>query len=151
MQKNKQTQKKQKLEKVIQNEIFDFLIKHNYFFWRENNIPVMQKTGAKYRYRALPKHTPKGLPDIMIVNKGRFIGVEVKAKYRKLTPEQADYGLKLLKNGGYYIIARSVDELQNGLREIASGRKDFTHDVYTNSVHARLDNTFLSELSKDNN
>ena len=47
-------------------------------FTRTNNIPVYDKTRGSYR--ALPKHTLKGFPDIPVGKQGRFIGLEVKTK-----------------------------------------------------------------------
>ena len=132
MQQNKQQQEKDKLENVIQNEIFDFLLEHNYYFWRQNNMPVFQKSGGSYRYRALPKHTPRGIPDIFILHMGKFIGVEVKTKYRKLTEQQAYFGLMCIKNGGYYLIARSVEDLVHGLNNIIFNRDKMTDEVYKN-------------------
>lgn len=123
MQKNKQEKKKEKLENVIQNEIFSYLIEHNYFFWRSNNIPVFGKNnGGKYMYRSLPKHTPRGLPDIIVIHEGKFIAIEVKRVGAKLSDTQADFGLKVVKNKAYYIVARSVEELDNEMKRIVNYR-----------------------------
>jgi hypothetical protein len=104
---------KKKLENDIQNEIFDFLLKENYFFWRSNNVPVFGKNnGGKYMYRKLPKHTPKGLPDICVVHNGEFIAVEVKRDGCHLTEDQALFGEKVMCANAWYYCVHSVDELK---------------------------------------
>lgn len=75
---------KKPLEKEILNSICNYLGENKFFFWRANNIPVYGKNNAgKYMYRSLPKHTPKGIPDIIVVLRGIIIGIEVKRKDAK--------------------------------------------------------------------
>lgn len=108
-----------KLEKDIQNEIFDVLVRAQVFFWRSNNIPVYGKNNAgKYMYRRLPKHTPRGLPDIIILNKGRFIGIEVKREGAKLRPEQAQFGLDVIRNDCIYEVVHSKEEMEKVIEEL---------------------------------
>lgn len=101
------------LESQIQKEICEFLEFQGFFFWRSNNVPVfaMSNDGVR-RFRSLPKHTPRGLPDIMVVTKtGKFIGVEVKRPGSKLRPEQAEFGAKLVMNNAEFYVVHSVAEL----------------------------------------
>lgn len=105
-----------KSESVIVREICDYLFEAGYFFWRSNNVPVFG--------RALPKFTPKGLPDIMMVHNGVFVGFEVKrpadeSKREKngrtiragtMSVEQMDFGEKLRRAGGEYNVVRSKEE-----------------------------------------
>lgn len=101
-----------KLEKDIQREICDYLHRKEYFFWRSNNIPVFSKSNDGIRrFRALPKYTPKGLPDIIVLHKGKFIALEVKRPHAKLRPEQADFGVKVEMNEGKYYIVHSLEEV----------------------------------------
>lgn len=104
---------KEILEKDIQREICDWLYSKGYFFWRSNNIPVFGRSndGVK-RFRALPKYTPRGLPDIIIIKQGRFIALEVKRPGMKLRPEQAEFGTKLTLNGGFYHMVTSLGEVE---------------------------------------
>lgn len=102
-----------KLENEIQNEIFDFLLKGNFFFWRSNNIPVFGKNhGGKYMYRSLPKHTPRGLPDICVLHKGEYIAIEVKREGCKLSENQQAFAIKVINAGCKYICVHSVEELK---------------------------------------
>lgn len=103
---------KKKLEKDIQREVCEWLDKNGYMFWRSNNIPVYgMNNGGKMTFRKLPKYTPRGIPDIMVVFEGRFIGIEVKRSGAKLRPEQITFKEKMEANGGYYAVVTSVEEL----------------------------------------
>lgn len=94
-------------------------VQHNFLFWRSNNVPVFAKNNAgRMVYRSLPKHTPKGLPDIMLIYKGIFIGVEVKRPGAFLSPDQRAFMVSLKQHGGIYIVAQSVIDLKEGLRVI---------------------------------
>ena len=72
----------------------------------------MGRVGAngEMRYRALPKHTPRGLPDLMIVHNGKFTGIEVKRPGAKLRPEQGAFGIKLTLAGAEYHVVHSLEE-----------------------------------------
>ena len=67
-----------KLEKDIQREICDWLQESGFFFWRNNTVPVFQRDKYGARFRKLPKYTPAGLPDIIVIHNGKFISLEVK-------------------------------------------------------------------------
>jgi hypothetical protein len=117
-----------KTETQIVREICEWLEKGGFFFWRSNNVPVMQGT----RMRALPKYTPRGLSDIMIVWRGRFIAVECKRpaqpdarepngrKVRggKLTDAQREWAVGLSLAGGEFIEAFSVEDVRRELKNI---------------------------------
>ena len=103
---------KKKLEKDIQREICDWLFAQGYFFWRSNNVPIFDK--KRMAFRALPKYTPRGLPDIMIIEKGKFIALEVKVPdFWKYTDAQKAIKEKIIDNGGYYFLVTSLDEAKN--------------------------------------
>jgi hypothetical protein len=88
----------------------DYLAMRGHFFWRSNNVPVFDKAGGFFR--KLPKYTMKGLPDICVIRAGKFIGIEAKAGSGRLSPEQVEFGRLCVKNGGDYIVARSIDDVQ---------------------------------------
>lgn len=101
------------LEKDILREICEWLALKNYFFWRSNNVPVYgQSHDGKYRFRALPKYTPRGLPDIIIIHRGSFIALEVKRPDALQRPEQKEWGDKCIINGGYYYLVHSLEEVK---------------------------------------
>lgn len=87
--------------------------KHGYFFWRQNNVPVFAKSNdGKMRFRALPKFTPRGLPDIMVIKDGLFYGIEVKRPGAGLREEQGEIMKAFQKVGAHYFVVRSLVDIQ---------------------------------------
>ena len=58
----------------------------------------------------------RGLPDIQGIYLGRYLGIEVKGSNGKLRPEQAKVGNEIIDHGGIFIVARSVEDVREGLR-----------------------------------
>lgn len=79
-----------------------------YFFFRLNNIPVV----TEGRFRSLGDYTPPGLPDCVVIVKGRFIGLEFKGSSGKLSEFQMDCGKRIIEAGGDYYIIRSIEDIQ---------------------------------------
>jgi hypothetical protein len=96
--------KKPPLESEILREICEALQEKGIFFWRTNNMPSLGRFGVdgKARFRAMPKFAAKGVADILCVHNGHFIALEVKRPGGKLRPEQAEWGTRVVVNGGYY-------------------------------------------------
>jgi hypothetical protein len=61
------TQKSREVQ--VQSAILDYLSAKRHFYFRTNNIPVFDK--SRGTFRALPKHTPRGIADIIVVHVGR--------------------------------------------------------------------------------
>lgn len=60
-----------------------------------------------------------GSPDLLIFNRGRFIGVEMKAGTRgRQSLEQKSFMERMRSNGGLYFVARSLDDCDNIIRAI---------------------------------
>ena len=62
--------------------------------------------------RALPKHTPKGLADILVVKDGRAIFLEVKNETGRPSQDQLDFGRDVMAAGADYRIVRSIEDVQ---------------------------------------
>src|SRR3989338_3448985 len=98
------------LEKDIQREICEWLQGHGFLFWHINNVPVFAKSGSgNMRFRSLPKFTPKGLPDIIVVVRGKIVCIEVKCT-TKQSEAQKNFEDRLNLAGGIYILAFSLRE-----------------------------------------
>ncbi len=95
-------------EKDVQASCLAYLSAKKYFFFRLNNMPVYQED----HYRRLPEFTPKGLPDCILVRSGKFVAIEFKSTIGKLSDDQVEFSRKLIKAGGDYFVARSIDDLQ---------------------------------------
>jgi|SRR6185437_11471516 len=98
-------------ESAIQAAICDYLTLKGYFFSRTNNNATYDKTRAAFR--ALPKYTRRGWPDICLINRGIFYGIEVKAETGRLSDDQKLIGDYIERNGGRYVVARSIDDLEH--------------------------------------
>lgn len=105
---------KKVLEKDIQKEILEWLNEQGYLFWRCNNVPVFSRNnGGHMAFRALPRFTPKGLPDIMVIVEGIFWAIECKApNVKTLRPDQLNFATYLEINKGKYIMANSLDDVK---------------------------------------
>jgi len=113
------------LESEVLREICEWLEHDYYFFWRCNNIPVFGMNNAgKRTFRALPKYTPRGLPDIMVIHNGTFIAFEVKREGAKLRDEQEVFKDNCNAHGGIYLVAHSQAEAYFHFKRLGFERKD---------------------------
>lgn len=101
---------KTETESNIQSAICEYLAAKRYFFWRSNNIPAFD--WRSNQFRRLPKHTMRGLPDIIIIRQGRFIGLEVKRKGTKQSEHQVAFEKLCSEAGGAYHVVRSIEDVQ---------------------------------------
>lgn len=95
-------------EKLVQDACLEYLAMKKVFYFRLNNIPVY----AAGKFRALSPHTPKGLPDAVVILNGQFIGLEFKGSNGKVSYDQLECHEKIQKAGGEVYIIRSIDDLQ---------------------------------------
>ena len=92
-------------EKIIQNQIIDYLRYKGIFFYR-NNSGAFKRDEHFYRFGA------PGSPDIICVINGQYVGIEVKGdKYGKQSKYQKRFEEDLIRAGGKYILAKSVEDV----------------------------------------
>lgn len=108
------TNRNSPLEKEVQRQICDWLFENGYFFWRQNNVPIFgtSNDGVR-RFRALPKYTPKGIPDVFVINKGKLWGFEVKREDAPLRPDQKIFGDNMKANGAYWFVVYAWEEVRD--------------------------------------
>jgi len=99
------------LEKDIQLTICDYLKLKGWFFWRQNTNPIYDKKTKSFR--RMPKYAKNGVPDIILVKRGEFIGLEVKLLKRKQSKVQIEFQDELRQAGGKYYLITSIEDLQN--------------------------------------
>ncbi len=99
-------------ESGIQSAICDYLAYRNVFFWRQNTAPTISKGKDGWAFRRMPKHSRRGVPDIIVVKQGQFIGLEVKRPGTSQSPEQKAFQADLEAAGGRYCVVRSIDDVQ---------------------------------------
>jgi len=100
------------LEKDIQLCICDYFALKKYFFWRQNTIPAVDYKGGKMIFRPMPKYSLRGVPDIILIDKGgKIIFIEVKRPGGKLSEAQIEFKKMCDKVGATYMVAYSLDDI----------------------------------------
>lgn len=92
-------------EKHLQNRIIEFMNEATKgLFWQNDSIGIRgRKRENKYR--------PNGVPDILGVVNGIFVGIEVKSKTGRMLPSQIEFSLRFKKAGGLYFVIKSMEEM----------------------------------------
>lgn len=105
------------LESEVQRNVLLWLKLHGIRHWRSNTGGAML-AGKGGRPRPVRFGEP-GAPDIMGIlhPSGRFIGIEVKRPGGKLTAHQQLWHEAARAAGALMIVASSVEDLEQGLRE----------------------------------
>jgi hypothetical protein len=101
------------LEVEIQKQCKQYLDLKGVFCWRQNNTPVPTPDGHFRRFTG-----KRGVPDIIAVIRGFFVGIEVKQPTGKQSEFQLQFEQELLAAGGIYLLVHSVDELAKDLQEV---------------------------------
>ena len=134
--------KKNLTEKQIQGLILNYLtVQKGIYHWRQNSGSFTQKAKAaltkilnslplaphfKARisgsfYRAVGSYdctSEKGLPDIIVIYKGYFVGLEVKTKTGRQRQTQLAAEDKIKKASGFYFVVRSLEDVQRAFKEV---------------------------------
>ena len=98
------------LEKQIQDSICEYLATKKHFFYRQNNIPAFDRnTGKRWN---MPKWGKNGAPDIVVVLKGKYLGLEVKRPTTGQNEAQKVFEKELTEAGGEYYVVRSIEDVQ---------------------------------------
>lgn len=104
-------------EKTIENQILHYLFKQGIFAWKNQSVGIFDPIKKIYRKSNNPFHI-KGVSDILgIMPTGRLLAIEVKAKYGKPSPEQVLFIDKINKSGGLAFIAKSLEDVVQGLNQ----------------------------------
>lgn len=93
------------------------LNKAGIFAWTQNNTPIFDPK-LNHGYGAYRSHgSLKGVPDIICILAGQFVGIEIKAGKDRLSADQLLFKKRCERSGGKYIVARSVDDVDNLLQK----------------------------------
>lgn len=95
-------------EIAIQNSICDYLSLKHYFFWRQNTAPLFRDG----RFFSMPKYSLTGIPDIILIKDGKFIGLEVKKPKGKQSDNQKIFEERCKKAGGEYYIVTDLKDVE---------------------------------------
>ena len=119
-------------EQQIQKAISDWLAWHHIVHWRQNSGAAFHEnftTGPHKKRKRLIRFSYFGYPkpddeypishvDIEGIYKGRHLAIEVKTDKGKLTEGQWNYLCLVNDNGGIGFMARSVEDVENYLKQI---------------------------------
>lgn len=76
--------------------------------YRINTMGVFDKAKGTFRTSGMKK----GLPDVIGIYKGKFIGVEIKIGKDRQSEDQKDREQEIKSNGGLYYIAVEFDQIK---------------------------------------
>ncbi len=96
-------------ESGIQSAICDYLALKRHFFWRQNTAPAFDWKSKQFR--RMPKHAMNGVPDIILIHDGLFVGIEVKSATGRQSPGQVEFENAVKGAGGRYYVVRSVSDV----------------------------------------
>lgn len=100
----------------VQNAVKEWLNLHKVFFYRSDTRGriVGYDNG---RPRFAPQET-KGIPDIICVIRGTYIGCEIKSSLGRQSDDQKAFQEALEKAGGLYFLIRSVDDCERYVKPL---------------------------------
>ena len=95
------------LEKDIQKAILQYLKAKKIFHYRQNS-GAFQTVGGGY----MRTSSVNGLPDIVAIQEGIYIGLEVKTQNGRQSDAQKDIQREITKAGGFYFIVRNIEDVR---------------------------------------
>ena len=107
-------------ESQVEMAICHYFRIRGFFFWKNVTGGFFDRNKGKhgsFRKQASP-YAINGTPDIILVHKGIFYGIEVKAEKGIQSTNQVDFQKDLEKHGGKYFIARSIDDAEQIANQI---------------------------------
>jgi hypothetical protein len=93
-----------------QAAICEYLEKRKHFFWRQNNGGVWDAKNNVFRKKG--KYQINGVPDVIVIHQGFFIGLEVKKKGTYQSKEEKEFEKRCKEAGGEYYVVRSIDDVK---------------------------------------
>lgn len=99
-------------EASLQKSVIEYLnLRKDIYFIRNNNFSGMVK--RKNGSCGWIKNVKKGAPDLILLFKSRWIGLELKSQKGKQSIEQRQAEIDIKQAGGEYYIIRDLKELNN--------------------------------------
>lgn len=100
--------KKQSPANALTDAVITYIKLKGGIAYRINNMGVYDAKLGKFRTSG----TKKGIPDIIGIQQGRFIGVEIKIGKDRQSDDQKLREQEIIKAGGYYYIAKEFDSFK---------------------------------------
>ena len=105
------------MEQEIQKACLDYLSYSGYYAFKVHTGGIYDQNRGVYR----TIHT-KGLSDVIAIKNGLVFFIEIKSETGRQSDNQKDFEFKIKEKGGYYILVRSVEELESKIYEITGER-----------------------------
>ena len=105
-------------ESNIQKGIVDYLqmlenMGKVYFFRNNSFAGTFKRANGSNGY---VKNNKPGMPDIICLYQGKYVGIEVKSSKGKQTPEQKKAQEDIERLGGIYLLVRSLEEVTSVIK-----------------------------------
>ncbi len=104
-------------EQIIERQILMFLKSRRIFAWKVRSTGTFDAKQGRFR-KASPYFT-KGCADILALFNGKLLAIEVKSAKGKLSDHQKEFLHNVNINGGYSMIARSIEDVEAKLKHLA--------------------------------
>lgn len=97
-------------ERDILKTILDYLKLRRVFHYRQNVGAFIGSHKGKTRFT---RFGVPGIPDIVCIVKGQYVGIEVKSPSKHPSQAQVEFSVSLTKAGGIYLVAHSLEEVRD--------------------------------------
>jgi predicted acyltransferase len=95
----------------LQAKVIARLTKAGIFHWKQNTMPVWDNK-LNSGYGAYRSHGGmKGVPDIICIIKGQFVGIEIKAGKDRISADQLLFKKRCERNGGLYLVVNDPKDV----------------------------------------
>jgi hypothetical protein len=111
-------------ENQIELAICHFLRISGHCFWKQPSRGYFDVKRKAFRRDSNP-YVGRGVPDIIVIFHGLFVGLEVKSPTGKQSDDQKEFERKITRAGGFYHVVRSVEDVQIVLNAL---QKSFQED-----------------------
>lgn len=96
-------------EANVKKACFRYLQIKGYFWWPINNVGIWDAEKGIYRRSQTIR---PGVSDAMMLTKGKLYALEFKGSTGQQSVAQKEFQRQVEANGGVYLLARSIDDLQ---------------------------------------
>lgn len=118
-------------ESEIEIAVCHLLRVNEFCFWKQTNRGYFDVRTKRFRKDHNP-YTGRGVPDLMMIYRGYFIGLEIKTKKGVQSDDQKEFQAKCMKAGGFYFVIRSVEEAKLILDAVCLEIHKLTDDIENN-------------------
>ncbi|UOF78876.1 hypothetical protein [Caudoviricetes sp.] len=99
----------------LQAKVIKKLTEAGIFHWKQNTMPVWDHK-LNSGYGAYRSHGGmKGVPDIICIIAGQFVGIEIKAGKDRISADQLLFKKRCERHGGRYFVVHEIEDVDSVL------------------------------------